>query len=113
MNKLTIEEFNYIPNKEHIGDFHTYTIYGKISITETGWEWFITGFDPITGIFFGFVNGLYPEWGYFGLYEINEIIEDGWTVVHDTDFKPIKFADLEPHIRPLIERDSEGNIINA
>lgn len=34
------------------------------------WTWYATEFDPETGIFFGWVDGQFPEWGNFALSEM-------------------------------------------
>lgn len=36
------------------------------------WNWYATEYDPETKIFFGFVDGTFPEWGPFSLQEFAE-----------------------------------------
>ena len=36
----------------------------------TGWRWYVTGWDPETGICFGLVEGFETELGYFHLSEL-------------------------------------------
>jgi hypothetical protein len=51
----------------------------------TGWYWFATELSE-DGYHFGYVQGTYPEWGYFSESELNSI-KNVW---------PIKSIDL-PH----------------
>ena len=34
------------------------------------WTWYAVEFDPKEGLFFGWVDGSFPEWGYFSLDEL-------------------------------------------
>lgn len=38
-----------------------------------GWYWFATELDEDSGNHFGFVQGLYDEWGYFNEKELREV----------------------------------------
>lgn len=38
-----------------------------------GWTWFATEYDPEERVFYGFVEGLDSEWGYFSLDELESI----------------------------------------
>jgi len=47
----------------------------------TGWYWFATELSD-TGYHFGFVQGMYDEWGYFQEQEINSI-PTCWEIKND------------------------------
>ncbi len=113
MNLLNKEQFNNLPKSQ--GDYlpeEETVIHTALYIAESGWTFYIAEFDSEKEELFGFVNGLEQEWRYYTLYELNEIIEGGWQMVFDTYFQPQKFSELKPTIKPLIERDSEGNMID-
>jgi hypothetical protein len=52
------------------------------------WTWFATEFDPETGIFFGWVDGAFPEWGNFSLEEMKEVKVRGLGIERDMYFSP-------------------------
>jgi len=56
--------------------------------------WYGTEYDPIEKLFFGWVDGLDPEWGYFSLLEMAFVEVQGVPVMWDEDFKPVRFKDL-------------------
>lgn len=39
----------------------------------TGWDWYLTEFDPRTGEAFGLVRGFETEWGYFSIREMERV----------------------------------------
>ena len=45
----------------------------KLFSPYTGWRWYITEWDPETGLCFGFVEGFETELGYFDLTELAEV----------------------------------------
>ncbi|MFA6144165.1 MAG: hypothetical protein WCW84_05100 [Sulfurimonas sp.] len=57
----------------------------------SGWEWFLTEYEPDTKTAFGYVKGFEKEWGYFSLEEMEQIA----TIVRDEKFVPIKFGELK------------------
>jgi len=50
--------------------------------------------DPYEKIFFGWVDGSFPEWCYFSLLEMAFIEVKSVPVMWDEDFKPVCFLDL-------------------
>ena len=56
----------------------------------TGWDWYLTEFDPRTGEAFGLVRGFETEWGYFSVREMERVNrEKGFGVVErDEHFEP-------------------------
>ena len=62
------------------------------------WTWYATEFDPETGMFFGWVDGSFPEWGNFMLSELEDykgplhigIERDRW-------FKPKKMSEISDY----------------
>ena len=56
------------------------------------WTWYACEFDPETGIFFGWVDGDFPEWGNFSLEEMKSLKVRGLGMERDYYFtaKPMK-----------------------
>ena len=48
----------------------------KFFTPDAGWSWYATEFDG-TDTFFGYVDGHFPELGYFSLTEL-ESVEENW-----------------------------------
>lgn len=62
----------------------------------SNWTWWATEFDPEEGIFFGLVQGLEQEMGYFALAELQGIVgPGGLKIERDLYFKPTKLRDCE------------------
>jgi hypothetical protein len=62
-----------------------------------GCDWYIAEFDPTTGDAFGHAYlGLgFPEWGYFNLIEMEQMVIHGWLVVErDLHFQPTNAREL-------------------
>jgi hypothetical protein len=63
---------------------------------DADWVWFPTAGSPIDGDFefFGYVEGMYPEWGYFRLSELENIRgKKGLLVMRDLFFTPKSMAE--------------------
>jgi|GEM_PF-4485627 len=58
------------------------------------WSWYGVEYDQKERLFFGWVEGTVPEWGYFSLSEMAFTETLGVPVMWDKDFKPIRFGDL-------------------
>lgn len=60
------------------------------------WTWFAVEGEQKTNdfIFFGYVVGDFPEWGYFSLNELEGININGLRIERDLHFKPGKFKDV-------------------
>lgn len=63
----------------------------------SGWDWYLTEYDPETGEAFGLVRGFETEWGYFSLCEMEELNHSrGLNVVErDEHFEPTRVSVLE------------------
>ena len=61
----------------------------------TYWTWYAIEYDPQEKLFFGYVQGLEHEWGYFSLNELESIQGPaGLRIERDIHFKPIKFSEV-------------------
>jgi len=54
----------------------------------SNWTWYGCEFDPETGIFFGWVDGDFPEWGNFSLEEMESLKVRGLGMERDKFFTP-------------------------
>ncbi len=60
------------------------------------WTWYATEFDPIQGIFFGWVYGDFPELGYFSLSELEEFKDQlGLGIERDEHFTPMRLSEVK------------------
>lgn len=60
----------------------------------TGWTWYATEFDG-EDLFFGFVDGLEKEFGYFRLSELESVRgPGGLRIERDLYFKPCRMSEL-------------------
>jgi len=59
-----------------------------------GWSWFATEFDPENGIFFGLVQGMEVELGYFSLKELQACADD-ILVERDLYFIPMTLNEIQ------------------
>lgn len=72
------------------------TIYIKYFTPDSNWSWYVAEYDKESKIFFGFVDGLYPEWGYFSLIELKEVKGPlGLKIERDLNFKPTRFKNIK------------------
>lgn len=60
----------------------------------SSWTWFATEFDPVKKIFFGWVDGDFPEWGNFSLEEMQNTKVRGLGIERDLYFKPTQMKDI-------------------
>ncbi len=63
----------------------------------SGWDWFITEYDPEDGEAFGLVRGFATEWGYVYIPELEGVNSaKGFNVVErDEHFSPVRVSELE------------------
>jgi len=73
------------------------------------WEWYATEYDPVEGIFFGWVNGDFPELGYFSRTELEELNVRGLPIERDLYFKPIALSKLQQEIYEEGKRQEAGD----
>lgn len=63
----------------------------KFFVPWGSWSWYATEYDPDERMFFGYVAGSYPEWGYFSLDELESIKGPfGLGIERDLHFGPVK-----------------------
>jgi hypothetical protein len=59
------------------------------------WTWYATEYDPKEKLFFGLVDGLEKELGYFSLPELESIVRPfGLKIERDIHFTPTKISTL-------------------
>jgi len=63
----------------------------------SSWRWFATEYDPKTKIFFGWVDGNFPEWGTFSLEEMEGIKIMGLGIERDLHFTPKPMKEIEQY----------------
>ena len=68
----------------------------KLFSPYNGWRWYITEWDPETGLCFGLVEGLETELGYFDLTELSEVTVFGSVpaVERDLYWEPMTFGEI-------------------
>jgi hypothetical protein len=71
----------------HVKFFHPFS----------SWRWFATEFDPETGIFFGWVDGAFPEWGNFSLEEMKTVKVRGLGIERDMHFTPKPMKEISEY----------------
>ena len=57
---------------EHVEDYDSVLAHAKLFSPYNGWRWYVTEWDPETGLCFGLVTGFETEIGYFDLTELAE-----------------------------------------
>ena len=61
----------------------------------SNWTWYATEFDPEEKIFFGLVEGLDTEFGYFSLAELESVKGPfGLSIERDVFFTPKKISEI-------------------
>ena len=67
----------------------------KFFTPDSSWSWYATEYDPQERVFFGLVDGLEMELGYFSLDELQSIKGSlGLSVERDIYFSPTKLSTL-------------------
>ncbi len=75
-------------------------VYVKFFTPDANWIWYCTEFSPEDGIFFGLVDGLEVELGYFSLAELKEIRgRFGLGIERDRHWQPRTLAKCREEIR--------------
>ncbi len=78
-----------LPLDDHVLQVKFFDPYGS-------WTWFAVEYDPTERRFFGYVEGLENEWGYFSLDELESLKFCGMQrIERDLYFQPIKFGDYQ------------------
>ena len=72
MTKELGEKIPKLYANENVEDYDAVAARVKLFSPYTGWRWFITEWDPETGLCFGLVEGFETELGHFALDELAE-----------------------------------------
>ena len=68
----------------------------KFFTPDSSWSWYVVEYDKEEKIFFGYVKGHYPEWGYFCLAELQEATGPlGLHIERDLHFKEQPFGKIK------------------
>lgn len=61
-----------------------------------GFDWYMTEYDPETGLAFGYVSGDFPEMGYFSIREFEDVNKiHGFSVIErDMYWMPCKLSEV-------------------
>ncbi len=73
MTKELGDRIPVIGANENVGDYDAVVAPAKLFSPYNGWRWYITEWDPETGLCFGLVEGFEIELGYFDLTELSEV----------------------------------------
>jgi hypothetical protein len=91
MKLLTKEIEKILPP---VDDDSNDTVYVKFFTPWSYWTWYGMSYDPVDKVFFGFVEGDYPEYGYFSLQELENVRgPGGLKIERDIHFKPCKLRE--------------------
>ena len=79
----------------------------KFFTPDSSWTWYAIEFDG-QDTFFGYVQGLEGEFGYFSLNELEEARGPwGMHVERDAHFQPTPLIDLDPELRAKAESNRQ------
>ncbi|HMQ04392.1 MAG: DUF2958 domain-containing protein [Acidobacteria bacterium] len=85
---------NGLPKLREQSDSKDPTVFAKFFFPASGWTWFVTEGEE-TGddfLFFGYVIGFEPEWGYFLLSELESVEISGVRIERDIYFEQKPFS---------------------
>ena len=67
----------------------------KFFTPDSSWTWYATEYDPVERVFFGLVDGLEKELGYFSLDELESVkVPLGLSIERDIYFEPTRIKEL-------------------
>ncbi len=97
MTKELGEKIPAIGATEDVDDFNDVLAVAKLFSPYTGWRWFITEWDPESGLCFGLVEGFETEAGYFDLTELAELTVLGNVpaVERDLYWEPMALGEIK------------------
>ncbi|MGE3466342.1 MAG: DUF2958 domain-containing protein [Pyrinomonadaceae bacterium] len=74
------------------------TVFAKFFFPASGWTWFVTEGEENGNdfLFFGYVIGFEPEWGYFSLSELESVEISGVKIERDIYFEQMPFSRCIP-----------------
>ena len=86
MTKAILKRIPPLYGQEDVKDK---VVHVKFFTAWTNWAWFGCEYRPETGVFFGYVIGPFPEWGYFTLDELESVKGPfGLKIERDMYFEP-------------------------
>jgi hypothetical protein len=89
------------------------TVHVKLFNPAGAFTWYLTEFDPETGQAFGWVDGPYPELGYFNVYEIGSTTSRlGIPMERDCYWTPCKLSEVKGE-KPKTDDDPDGEALAA
>ena len=95
MKLMTKELEAKIPRLYSQEDVDDPIVYAKYFHPLSNWTWYATEYSPQgEGMFFGWVNGSYPELGYFSLAEFQELEIGGLGMERDLYWEPKKLSEI-------------------
>ena len=88
---------------ENVDDHDSVPAPAKLFSPYNGWRWYITEWDPETGLCFGLVEGFETEIGYFDLTELAEVTVFGSVpaVERDLYWAPMTLGEIRRQSRGL------------
>ncbi len=88
---------------ENADDYDAVLAPAKLFSPYNGWTWYITEWDPKTGLCFGLVEGFETELGYFDLTELAEVTVFGSVpaVERDLYWKPTTLGEIKRQSRGM------------
>lgn len=96
---MTKEILGQIPALRAQEDVDDPIAYVKFFTPFSNWTWYGTEFDPEEGLFFGLVQGLEEELGYFTLEELQKMVDQPLPLVErDRYFKPTPLSELQQRV---------------
>ncbi len=86
---------------EDVDDYDDVLAPAKLFSLHTGWRWFITEWNPLTGLCFGLVEGFEVELGYFDLTELAEstVLRNVPAVERDLYWEPKTIGEIRRQSR--------------
>ena len=85
---------NALPKLREQSDSKDPIVFAKFFFPASEWTWLVTEGEE-TGddfLFFGYVIGFEPEWGYFSLSELESIVITGVRIERDLYFEQMPFS---------------------
>ena len=74
MKLMTVKLLKRFASKGYPGSENTIVL-AHYFTPFNNWDWYALEYDPVDKRFFGYVKGLYPEYGYFSLDELEKANE--------------------------------------
>lgn len=95
MKLLTDELIKTIPALYEQESIEDKIAYAKFFTPDANWTWYAMEYDSKQQLFFGLVDGLEKELGYFTLYELEEVKGPlGLSIERDIYFEPTAIKEL-------------------